>query len=806
MSAIAQAAEFHDIRLKAGEKSLYKHINKDVCIKFPIQVDVALPAHKVSLLMQAELGGMDFPMGEQFAKHRSQFQQDKAMVFQHVNRLVRCITDCQLTRGDSVSARHALELARSFAARVWDNSPLQLKQLENIGNVAVRKLANAGINSLESLENTETHRIEAAVGRGPPFGIKLLSNLARFPKLRVLVKMTGKEMKPHRCTKIRLKAEIGFLNEHIPVSFSKKSIYACFLAETSDGQIIDFRRIAASRLRNGHEVFMTAELTKPSQYILCHVMCDEIAGTCRSAELKPNLPASLFPTSAEQKEVEKDGIAHGGFQRGNALVVGRKRQRSDDFDDSGLDDGDLLAAESVEIMDIDAFDAELASLPVKEDQSNTKSLESSKKQRREESGGEPAQLKNGKWACNHKCKEKGKCKHFCCKEGLDKPPKPSKKFNSSTEKDHHSIELMLDAVNNGYEAKKYARGPGDQEQPHPLRGANHARSRVQHHEATRPNVSNHGLPVAISNPNVKKMHKYQSVAANATSFESVHTDPVDSDGPNKIGLEDFEDSANRDDLFGVELGRNRPIEADKQDIGDDAWPGIDNNDFDFDDNDALMLEASMVGLDDSLQLKQDSNNRQNEKMDSESNASFSSGTIRESSISRVQRSQIVDIFDGVDGLSDSGPETLETLDPVMSWSSGGANAAEGCLNPSSNDEPVTSPSKKLFFQSPERTQLALTSASTEDTSSPRRDGASISTPTINVRAPLEDIVNPRPANTLSNMLKQQAKADAIDHENEDYGPRTKGKEREEERSQRLRNDDGIDPSFYAEFRDYVEFI
>lgn len=59
------------------------------------------------------------------------------------------------------------------------------------------------------------------------------------------------------------------------------------------------------------------------------------------------------------------------------------------------------------------------------------------------------------------------------------------------------------------------------------------------------------------------------------------------------------------------------------------------------------------------------------------------------------------------------------------------------------------------------------------------------------------------------MLKQQVEADAINHENENDLSRTEEKEREEEQNPRLRNDandDGIDPSFYAEFRDYVEFI
>lgn len=35
----------------------------------------------------------------------------------------------------------------------------------------------------------------------------------------------------------------------------------------------------------------------------------------------------------------------------------------------------------------------------------------------------PVQLPNGRWSCNHKCKDKEGCKHQCCKTGMDRPPK-----------------------------------------------------------------------------------------------------------------------------------------------------------------------------------------------------------------------------------------------------------------------------------------------------------------------------------------------------------------------------------------------
>lgn len=185
LSAIAQASEFENIRFRAGEKVLYKSINQSPYIRFPIPVNLDLPAHKVSLLIQSTLGGADILWDGENSKHRTQYYIDVAFIFKHILRLIRCVVDCQIHLGDSVSISNALILGRSFSARVWDESALQMKQIDGLGVVAVRKLANAGIRSLEELECTDALRIDTILGRNPPFGFKILENLKGFPKLRV---------------------------------------------------------------------------------------------------------------------------------------------------------------------------------------------------------------------------------------------------------------------------------------------------------------------------------------------------------------------------------------------------------------------------------------------------------------------------------------------------------------------------------------------------------------------------------------------------------------------------------------------
>ena len=203
---------------------------------------------------------MEFPADEQYVKHKRQFNQDKASLFLATHRLICCVIDCQIHLQDAVTVRHALELASSFGARVWDNSPYQMKQIAQIGLVAIRKLAMGGISSIEALEAAEPHRIEMLMSKNPPYGNKLLANLRDFPKLRVSIKMMGK-VKPTSSTireqllntiqgstrgrpaTIKIKVECGFMNDTVPMFFHRRPIYICVLTERSDGFLVDFRRI-----------------------------------------------------------------------------------------------------------------------------------------------------------------------------------------------------------------------------------------------------------------------------------------------------------------------------------------------------------------------------------------------------------------------------------------------------------------------------------------------------------------------------------------------------------------------------------
>jgi ATP-dependent DNA helicase HFM1/MER3 len=138
------------------------------------------------------------------------------------------------------------------------------------------------------------------------------------------------------------------------------------------------------------------------------------------------VPPHVFPTSRTTETSNARPGKPVSKRTASKSKSGSKRRAPetefDEFYDARIDDADLTLAENGGFENIDDFDEELG----------PKVSTSKKKQRTsnvcddEATAQEPRQLANGKWACNHNCKDKTSCKHLCCREGLDKKPKPSK--------------------------------------------------------------------------------------------------------------------------------------------------------------------------------------------------------------------------------------------------------------------------------------------------------------------------------------------------------------------------------------------
>ncbi|KAF8254053.1 putative DEAD/DEAH box DNA helicase [Wilcoxina mikolae CBS 423.85] len=240
LTILSKAEEFKELRFRSGEKGLYKELNKDNGLKFPIKEDIATPAHKVSILIQYELGMLDFPMDQTFQRFKSNITQDKAHIFKHCIRVIRCIIDCQQEVRDAICVLNALQLARCLEGKVWENSPGEIRQLEGIGPASVRKFVNAGVRSLSKLATLEPHQIETTLSRNPPFGTNILKAVKRIPQFKLSSKQRNGASK---LPEVNVQSEVEILNaDTVTRRFQGMELSVVFIAERSDGLLVDFQR------------------------------------------------------------------------------------------------------------------------------------------------------------------------------------------------------------------------------------------------------------------------------------------------------------------------------------------------------------------------------------------------------------------------------------------------------------------------------------------------------------------------------------------------------------------------------------
>ncbi len=362
-------------------------------------------------------------MNKEFNIIKRQFQSEKSIIFERVLRLTRCVVECKAYECDAIATCNALELLRSIAAGYWENSTLQLRQLPTIGPAAVRKLVQSNVKTVANLAAMDSAAIERVMSRNPPFGKKILDFVSNFPWLTLQADITKRIVEAGGTVKVQVRARAGYLNAKFP-AWNRKTPTVTFTASLSDGNLAHIWRGTLRKLEKGFDLTFTCELPCPTDFIICQLACEEIVGTIQSVDLKPDILASTSPPqklvlpklktapnrgraeatlSAEEEaeivatlEAEED-IMHRapGSDYGGCSIL-------DDFVD--IDDSEIGTAEGTELPE--------ASVP------------------------EPIRMANGKWRCNHKCRDtKGNymnkngapCKHLCCREGLDKPRKIAKK-------------------------------------------------------------------------------------------------------------------------------------------------------------------------------------------------------------------------------------------------------------------------------------------------------------------------------------------------------------------------------------------
>ncbi|KAK9780067.1 hypothetical protein SCAR479_03191 [Seiridium cardinale] len=428
--SLAQAAVFQDMRLKPQEKSILRTMNSSTL--YPIRGPVSDLWHNIYLLVQISLTGLELPAEKEAVIAKRQMATDKSIVFDRMNRLVRCVIDCKVFDGDGISARSGLELTRAIAANSWEGHSAQLQQVQGLGPVTTRKLTAHGVNSIVDLSRLSFVDIERFVGRNPPYGKNLLKSLEGFPRLKMtadIMARNGKtDVKSEDSVTVTVKVQLGYENLKVP-TWNGRIPAVTFLAETSGGRLANFWRGNIKKLNEADvfELKFIAALSHPDEHIACHFSCEEIVGTEVIKILSPNVPSSAFQGLRQQGSLSEPSIQP-------------PRNLSVDIEEENIADEDMLSA--LDASNANAPDSN-SRLPRLEDQSDALDAEfpdiedflddALDDEMNDDLSYTPVQMENGKWMCNHHCaggaptKNGRPCTHKCCHEGLDKPRPPSRK-------------------------------------------------------------------------------------------------------------------------------------------------------------------------------------------------------------------------------------------------------------------------------------------------------------------------------------------------------------------------------------------
>ncbi|KAJ3288448.1 Sec63, partial [Borealophlyctis nickersoniae] len=284
LETLCKAEEFSDIRFHM-DKAHLNALNKNPGMRYPIKGRISNIDQKVNVLIQCALGTIPFTE----AKSAPQMANETSMIMQHASRIARFIIDICQAKQDMVSLRSALDLCRCIHAKTWENSALLTKQIESVGPALAQMLANAGITSFKKLAATDARHIEFTVNRHPPFGNRVLDWVKGLPQFKMSISQFKEFGKP---TEIELYVSVGLENAGAARTYGKRGQYsAVFLAGTSDHVFIDCRRFL---LKEGQSFRIRTTLTKPSQRIICSLLCEDIVGVDINQEIIPDIKPMHF--------------------------------------------------------------------------------------------------------------------------------------------------------------------------------------------------------------------------------------------------------------------------------------------------------------------------------------------------------------------------------------------------------------------------------------------------------------------------------------------------------------------------------
>ncbi|KAF5380937.1 hypothetical protein D9615_004089 [Tricholomella constricta] len=437
LEMISSSEELSDTKLRASEKSALNKLRKHPDIRFEIK-RLEKTSDKVFLLIQAVLGGISLNTAE-YKSADSHPQLEAFGIFRHVSRIARAIVEVGVFKRLGSQVKYGLELVRCLTAKAWEDRPVVLRQLEQIGEKSIKVLAEHGISSIAQLLKQDALRIDTLLNRRAPFGLELLASVREMPQYFLKVSELNVSSNGGKDpVEIDLSVECGLLEQQDGQmsSKAKKQKGRAFnmtvvLTMSSDMELFDYRRISTKSLKEKKIFTVTVELTRPSQSIT--VLITSVRGFIAKEKRQTQITNSTQETIAGlvATKAYRPSLSPKEFPMPNTRPL-----TTTDMDLAGLEDDPGFWDMDVDEKGDDVKQVRDLTKPKDgEDLTPSRHYKSGKiLQNLDHAEALPRRLPNGNLPCNHPCKDKNKCRHLCCRDGLpDKPKKRGAIGKPSTE-------------------------------------------------------------------------------------------------------------------------------------------------------------------------------------------------------------------------------------------------------------------------------------------------------------------------------------------------------------------------------------
>ncbi|CAG8531592.1 3121_t:CDS:10 [Cetraspora pellucida] len=296
LEKVSQAEEFNEVKLYRHDKLALNKLNQHADIKFPLSGKVKETREKVFIMIQVVLGNV--PLED--SSTRVQFNTESRVIIQHSHRILKCLVELAAYRENIAVLKVSINLARCMKAKMWNDSPLILKQLDGIGEQYAKKLADAGITNFEQLTECEPWRIETACNRYPPFGHNVHETVSSLPKFKLDVERGVSNSPEYQIYIVNICLSN---NKKISTKRNGINLNAAFIAATEE-LLLEFRQMPLWKIQQGLKFHFKTNI-QINQLIICSVLPEEFIGLDVYKTIVPDIQFADICESPKKFEINK---------------------------------------------------------------------------------------------------------------------------------------------------------------------------------------------------------------------------------------------------------------------------------------------------------------------------------------------------------------------------------------------------------------------------------------------------------------------------------------------------------------------